>query len=205
MQPRTKRQKQVLKYLVDFIEEHGYEPSYQQIALHFKVKSKGGIARHIEALEKQGFVLRKHDSSGFHLTLLPEIGDSVYKIDWLEMRQDTENGEEEEPHPLFVPKLLFKTTPSKNTRIFRVPDDSMLDEHICEGDIALVEERNFARDRDCIVAMIKGEKAVLKNFYRDGANIDLRSANDNFETINISGDKIEILAVFRGLLRPLSY
>jgi len=204
MQPRTKRQKQVLKFLVEFIEEHGYEPSYQQIALHFNVKSKGGIARHIEALEKQGFILRKRDSSGFHLTLLPEISDSVYKIEWLEIPQDFEK-DYEKPLPVFVPKVLFKNTPSKNTRVFRVSDDSMIDEHILEGDIALVEERKFARDRDCIVALIKGEIPVLRNFYRDGANIDLRSANVDFESINISADKIEILAVFRGLLRPLNF
>jgi len=106
---------------------------------------------------------------------------------------------------MFVPKAMFKTPPPKSTKVFRVPDDSMLGEHICEGDIALVEEREFARDRDCIVAHINGENSVLKIFYRDGANIDLRSANPDFETINISGDKIEVLAVFRGLLRPVNY
>jgi repressor LexA len=56
MQPRTRRQKEVLDFIKRYIEKHGYEPSYQQIARHLGVSSKAGIARHIESLENQGFL-----------------------------------------------------------------------------------------------------------------------------------------------------
>lgn len=204
MQPRTKRQKEVLEYITDFIEDHGYQPSYQQIALHFGVKSKGGIAKHVESLEKQGLIRRKRDAAGFHLELMSEvsINNSVSKIEWLKLPETTED---EATPDLFVPLVLLKTHHPDNIRAFRVPDDSMLDNHICAGDIALVEKRTAVRDRDCIVALIDKKKAVLKTFHRFGADIELRSANDEFETIKISGDRMKVLGVFRGLLRPAIY
>ena len=204
--PRTKRQKEVLEYIIEFADDHGYAPSYQQIALHFGVKSKGGIARHVEALEKQGFVLRRHDSSGFHLELTSEIslGDSVCKIEWLKLPEISDN-KKPDTFDLFVPIMLLKTHPPEKIQAFRVFDNSMEDEHICEGDIALIEKRSFVRDRDSIVAIIDGQKAVLRNLFRHGAEIELRPANSEFENVTLSGDRIEILGVLRGLLRPSNY
>lgn len=204
MQPRTKRQKEVLEYITTFMYDHGYRPSYQQIALHFGVKSKGGIAKHVEALEKQGLILRKRDASGFYLELMSEgsINKSIGRVEWLKL-PSTSGENRSETCDLFVPLILLKAYDPKDIKAFRVPDNSMLDEHICSGDIALVEKRAFARDRDCVVALIDKRKAVLKNFYRDRSKIELRSANEEIETVKISGDRIDILAVFRGLLRPV--
>jgi repressor LexA len=56
MQARTRRQKEILSYITEFIENRGYEPSYQQIAKHFQIASKSAIAKHIAALEEQGLI-----------------------------------------------------------------------------------------------------------------------------------------------------
>jgi DNA-binding MarR family transcriptional regulator len=61
MQPRTQRQREILDYIQRFIERHGYEPSYAQIARHFGVSSKATIAKHIEALERIGYLRRDDD------------------------------------------------------------------------------------------------------------------------------------------------
>lgn len=79
----------------------------------------------------------------------------------------------------------------------------MIGKGIFEGDIVLIEKRSFVRDGDCIAASVEGKRTVLKNFYRAGAYIELRPANERYETIRLSADKIEIQGVFRGLLRPL--
>ena len=71
MQPRTKRQKEVFDYIKEYIERHGYEPSYQLIAWHLKGKSKAGIAKHIEALEAQGLLTRRRENNSFWLDLRP--------------------------------------------------------------------------------------------------------------------------------------
>src|ERR687886_338093 len=72
MQPRTQRQKQILDYITSFIERHGYEPSYAQIARHFGVSSKATIAKHIAALERRGLVSRQRSDGAFGLTVQQE-------------------------------------------------------------------------------------------------------------------------------------
>ncbi len=205
MQTRTKRQHEVLEYITDFINQRGYEPSYQQIARAIGVRSKGAIAKHIEALEKQGLISRKHENGSFSIDLIPQdsLTNSVCRIDWI---CDNASPDEsiESKDPFFLPKSILGASPRKRLSAFLVTDDSMLDEHICAGDIALIEERAFARDRDRVVALIDKKGAVLNRFYRQGANIELRPSNDKYEAIIVPADQIEIIGVFRGLLRPLS-
>ncbi len=204
MQARTKRQKEVFDYIKQYVEKHGYEPSYQLIARHLKVKSKAGVAKHIEALEAQGLLTRRRENGSFWLDLQPPetVADAVCEIEWLEIPKGSGFVEEWESLPLYVPKSLLGYQEPERLRAFRVVNDSMFDQHICEGDVALLEKRAYARDGD-IVAALTNRKIVLKQFYRDGANIELRPANDKYLTIKLPANKVEILGVYRGLIRPL--
>lgn len=206
MQARTRRQREILDYITEFIEKRGYEPSYQQIAKHFQIASKSAIAKHIVALEEQGLIARRRENGSFSLQLNPKkavTNDSVCAIEWLDVPSMDEFGEELETEPLFVPAFLLGRLQPDKIRAFVVPNDAMLEKQICEGDVALIEEKLFPRDGDCIVAVIENTGAVLKNFYRDGAFIELRPSNPDYETIRLSADKIEIKGIYRGLLRPL--
>jgi repressor LexA len=193
-----------LDYLTNFIEAQGYEPSYQQIARRFRIASKSAIANHISALERQGFVLRHHENGSFNLQIRPQssIADSVCEIHWIDIPQ-RENLEEWEQRPLFVSRFLLGVVVPEKIRAFRVRNDSMIEDHICEGDVALIEERSFARDGDCILAVLEKEQVALKRFYRDGAAIELRSANENYPVLRLPADKVLVKGVFRALLRPL--
>lgn len=205
MQPRTKRQKEVLEYITRYIEQHGYEPSYQQIAWQLGVSSKAGIAKHIASLEKQGLISRRRENGAFGLDVRPNksVVDVTHEIDWLEFSIEKTQIEDWENEPLYVPYFLLGHILPEKIRAFRVLNDAMLDEHICEGDIALVEKKQFARDGDCVVAIVDNKQVVMKNYYRAGAEIELRPANESYQTIVIAADQIEILGIFRGLLRPL--
>ncbi len=205
MQTRTKRQKEVLEYITLYIESHGYEPSYQQIARHFGVKSKAGIAKHISALESQGLLTRRRENGSFSLDLHPNksIAEMTHEILWLDVQNADLIPDDLEDEALFVPYFLLGYTSPEKIRAFRVRDNSMIDEQICEGDIALIEKKNFARDGDCVVGLIGKKSVVMKKFYRAGAEIELRSANEKFETVRSSADNVEVLGIFRGLLRPL--
>jgi repressor LexA len=205
MQPRTRRQKEVFDYIKQFVEKHGYDPSYQLIARHLKVASKAGIAKHIEALEAQGLLVRRRENGSFALDLRPAvtIADAVCEIEWLEVPTRAEFAEEWESQPLFVPKFIIGYQEPERLRAFRVTNDSMFDQHICEGDVALIEKRSYARDGDIVVA-VTNKRIVLKQFYREGANTELRPANDKYLTIKLPANKVEILGVYRGLIRPLT-
>ncbi len=203
MQPRTKRQKEVFDYIKQYIESHGYEPSYELIARHLAVTSKAGIARHIEALEAQGLLARRRENGSFWLDLRPvaTIADAVCEIEWLKISKDETYVEDWESQPLYVPKFLLGEQEPESLRAFRVTSDAMFDEHICEGDVALIEKRSYARDGD-IVAALTGKQIFLKQFYRDGAHIELRPANNDYITLKLPANKVEILGVYRGLIRP---
>ena len=205
MPTRTKRQREVLEFITRYIENHGYEPSYQQIAWHLGVRSKAGIAKHIAALESQGLLTRRRENGSFGLEIhgANSALESVCKIDWLELPHNVSFREDFEDAPLFVPIFMLGIYEAENLRAFRVPNDAMLDKNITEGDIALIEKRTFVRDGDLIAAIIEKNRAVLKNYYRTGAKIELRPANNCYETIILPADKIQIQGVFRGLLRPL--
>jgi repressor LexA len=205
MQPRTRRQKEVLEYIVRFIDKHGYEPSYQQIAWHLGVASKAGIAKHIQALENQGLIARRRENGSFNLEVRPKesFAETVCRVEWLDAPSDSAYREEWEDQPLFVPKFLIGFLAPEKVFAFRAPNDSMFDKGIYEGDIILIEKRTFVRDGDCIAATIEKKRTVLKNYYRAGAYIELRPANERYDTLRLTADKIDIQGVFRGLIRPL--
>lgn len=206
MQPRTKRQREVLDYITTFIEERGYEPSYQQIARHFRIASKSAIAKHVTALETQGFLSRHRENGSFGLHVRPKnsMVEAVCEIQWLELPFKDNFEEEWELEPIFVPKFLIGHNTPERLRAFRVRDNAMLNEQICEGDIALVEKRSYARDGDNVVVLIEDRSVALKTFFRLGANVELRPANENYASIHLPADKISIQGVVRGLLRLVS-
>ncbi|HEX9963260.1 MAG TPA: hypothetical protein VGB00_20175, partial [Pyrinomonadaceae bacterium] len=148
MQPRTRRQREILDFITEFISERGHIPSYQQIARKFKIASKSAIAKHIAAMEKQGILQRRREDGSFGLALRAEnlVNEAVCEIEWLELANAESFRENWEQEAIFVPKFLLGYYEPERIRAFRVPNDSMLDEHICEGDIALIEKRSFARD-----------------------------------------------------------
>lgn len=206
MQPRTRRQREILDFITEFIEERGHIPSYQQIARKFKIASKSAVAKHIAAMERQGILQRRREDGSYGLALRAEnlVNESVCEIEWLELSGAAESFSENwEQESIFVPKFLLGYYEPERIRAFRVPDDAMLDEHICEGDIALIEKRSFARDGAIVVAEAEN-RVFLKRFYRNGANIELRPANAAYQTIRLSAEKVSIQGVLHGLLRPLS-
>jgi SOS regulatory protein LexA len=205
MQPRTRRQREILDFINDYTERKGYKPSYQLIARHLGIASKSAVAKHIAALEKQGILQRRTENGSFTLDMHParSIADAVSEIEWLELPKTDAFCEEFENNPLFVPKFMLGFLDPSRIRAFRVTDDAMIDEHICEGDIALIEKRSFARDGACVVADVGG-RILLQRYYRLGAFIELRPANKNFAPLRVSAEKVSVYGVMRGLLRPLS-
>jgi repressor LexA len=204
MQPRTKRQREVFEYIDSFIKERGYEPSYQQIARHFHIASKSAIAKHIAALERQGLLARLRDNGSFNLQIRPKssVDEAVCEIDWLDVPPDAGYKEDWQHGSIFIPRFLIGFFQPEKISAFRVRNDSMIEENICEGDVALVEKRTFARDGDCVVALIEKDRVVMKYFYRQGAIIELRPANKDYVSIHLSAEKVQVKGVFRSLLRP---
>jgi len=205
MLPRTQRQKEVLDYITRFLAKHGYEPSYAQIARYFGVSSKATIAKHISALEKRGLIEREHQPGRFRLKVKVEeaSADAVCEVTLLgriaagvpiDVIEDTET--------ICVPRFLLGRVRPDRIYALRVKGDSMIDEHICDGDIALIESRSEARDGEIVVAFIDHARTTLKRLFRFGDEVELRPSNPQVETIRVHASKVEIQGIFRGLMRP---
>lgn len=205
MQARTRRQKEVFDYIKHYVEKYGNEPSYQMIARHLGVSSKAGIARHIKALEAQGLIKRRRENGSFWLDLgqADSISNAVCEIEWLNVPRLEVSVEDWEDAPLFVPRFLLGYQEPENLRAWRVGDDAMRDRQICEGDVAIIEKREYARDGSVVAALIEKKETVLRQFFRVSAHIELHSAAADYETIKLPANKVEVLGIFRGLLRPI--
>ena len=73
MRTRSRRQREILEFIIEFVENEGYEPSYSRIARHCGLSSKGGVARHIAELEKKGLIKRTREQGSFSLEIFPAI------------------------------------------------------------------------------------------------------------------------------------
>jgi repressor LexA len=206
MLPRTQRQKEILDFITRFLDRHGHQPSYTQIARHFGVKSRATIAKHITALEKRGLLARQHEDGSFGLNVKVEdnSADSLCEVKLLgriAAGAPLEVVECEERIP--VPRFLLGRVKPDRVYALRVKGDSMIDEHICDGDIALIENRTDARDGEIVVALlIEDNQATLKRLYRRGMYIELQPANSQLQPLTVPANEVRVQGIFRGLLRP---
>lgn len=207
MHAQTRRQREVLDFIVRYIESHGYRPSYQVIARHMGVRSRAGIARIVKDLESQGLLTRRRENGHFYIDLGKRTGPADTAegtmVEWLDVSADGEHREAWQNTPFALPAFMLGDYEPASIRAFRVTDDAMANENIFEDDIALIEAREFARDGQRVVAVLNKKNAVLRKYYRAGADIELRTADDNGEVIRIAANRIEIKGVFRGILRPM--
>jgi repressor LexA len=197
MKTLTKRQREILEFISDYIQKKGYKPSYQQIAIHFSLSSKAGIAKHIANLEKKGFIRRRRNERNFSIEIIsPEIiEESICRVEWFE-------NSDEDTMPFFISKSLINLFGDEQMFAFRVPDDSMIEEHIVEGDIALVERKNFAPDRALVLAETK-EQFLIRHYFYQGSSIELRAGKSN--SIFLPPHKVKIHGVVRAFLRTRLY
>jgi len=204
MLPRTQRQKDILDYITRFSERNRYEPSYAQIARHFGVKSRATIAKHIAALERRGLLTRTHEDGSFALSVKVDDPDALCQVKLLgRIAAGTPLDVVESDETLSVPRFLLGRVKPERVYALRVKGDSMIDEHICDGDIALIENRTEARDGEIVVALlIQDNQATLKKLYRRGTNVELHPANSQLQPLTLPANQVSVQGIFRGLLRP---
>lgn len=205
MHAQTRRQREVLDFIIRYIESHGYRPSYQVIARHMGVSSRAGIARIVGDLESQGFLQRRRIDGHFTITLpkdeVTTASGSV--INWLETLNKAKNADHLDRHSFALPGFMLGEHQAEDIRAIPVLDDALADIGIFVGDVALIELRSFARDGDIVAAIVKKGDPILRKFYRSGAEIELCTPDEVEPNICISADKVQIVGKFRGLLRPI--
>jgi repressor LexA len=204
MQTRTRRQREVLEFISRYIDSHGFEPSYQLIARHLGITSKAGVAKHVRALESQGLLKTRNENGQFSLEVTGFNGPAreEYQIEWLDCTHE-DWPEEWDKRPFPVPDFMLGSLESDRVCAILVTDTSLEQDQICEGDVVLLERKAFVRDGDIVAASVKGATPVVRRFFRNGSKVELRTSDDDEKAVSATGDKVKVLGVYRGLIRPI--
>ncbi|MGH7198955.1 MAG: transcriptional repressor LexA, partial [Planctomycetaceae bacterium] len=178
----------------DKIINRGYGPTVREIGSHFGIRSPNGVMCHLKALEKKGLISREsHMSRAIQLsdpprakTNLPLAG-QIAAGNPVEAVQDAEQVD-------FAP--LFE---SDDHFCLRVKGDSMIEDQIAEGDYVVIRRQETCRDGEIVVALVDGQEATLKRFYREAGRVRLEPANSTMRPIFSSN--VEVLGVVAGVVR----
>lgn len=199
----TPKQLAVLQALRNFRKTHGYSPTMQELAdlLHL---SKVTVFEHVQALERKSLLLReRHKARSLSVdptTRLPGEGSSsdLPLCGSIAAGQPIESTET--PDTLNVSDLFASRA---GTFALRVRGDSMIEDHIADGDYVIIERRHTAHDGEIVVALLEDGSATLKRYFREKDRIRLQPANGSMRPIYVRQD-VQIQGVLIGVLRSFS-
>ena len=199
--PLTKRQREILSYLTSYVGDNGYAPSFEEIAAQFNYSSLATVHEHLSNLERKGYIKRSYNESRAIEILpsdnqpraieVPLLGSVAAGLPIEEMA----TGES-----ICVPDSFVRRAGSHYA--LKVRGNSMIDEHIRDGDVVVVQERRSADNGEMVIAMTHGTAATVKKFYRErDGRIRLQPANETMAPIYIHENDISIQGVVVGVLR----
>ena len=202
----TKRQKEVLDYLVGFLNKNGYSPSFEEIANSLKLTSLATVHKHLSTLEKKGFIRRGYNQSrSIEVMQLPKpIREQVLERHVVELPlagriaagRPLEAVEEHETIS------LADFARGQNTFVLQVLGESMRDDHILYGDFIVVEQTQVANPGEIVVALVGEDQATVKRFYREpGGKVRLQPANSQMSPIILQATDVKIQGRVVGVLR----
>ena len=196
----TRRQKEILEYLNEYIDREGYAPTIEEIAEHFSLRSLATVHKHLTNLQEKGLIRRAWNRSRalelvptevkVHAVELPLLG-RVAAGSPIEAIDASET--------IFVPENMIGR---RETYVLQVKGDSMIEEQIRDGDYVIVENRTTADDGEMVIALLDGENVTLKKLYREGGGqVRLQPANARLEPMVVDQDRLRVQGVVIGVLR----
>ena len=202
----TEKQKKILEFIENFIKLYGYPPSIRDICRDFDISSPRGVAKHLESLEKKGYIERTGVSRGIRVLKSPdgtsiEPGSDVVMLPVIgtiaagEAVQAIQAEEENIPVPLWMIRRGFEYY------ILKVTGNSMIDSHIISGDFVIIRKQEWANNGDIVVALIDEEYATLKKYENEGQKIRLIPSNPDMLPMVIETSRVKIQGKLSGILR----
>lgn len=199
MLPLTKRQREILDYLSEFIQQHGYAPSLEEVGRRFGLSSLATVHKHLTNLQEKGFIKRAWNRSrsvelvptrtGGRAVELPLLG-YVAAGAPIEAISTAES--------IAVPEDLVGKL---DTYVLRVRGDSMIDEQIRDGDLVIVEDRKTAENGEMVIALLSGSDVTLKKFYRENGRVRLQPANPAMQPLLMPAEQVQVQGVVIGVMR----
>ena len=196
MKPLTKKQKQVLDFVKDYIAEYGTSPTIEEVRRELKLKAVSTIHEHLNTLKEKGYLSKNENSS---ISINPTKDEKVvveipiigriaagFPIKAIEDTLGT----------VSVPNTNFKNP--KNHYALRVSGDSMIEEGIFDGDIVVIKKQSVAENGQTVVAIIDDNQATLKKLYREKDRFRLEPRNQKMlplfrKDVEIRGVVVQVI------------
>lgn len=175
----TQRQKQVLQFITSYSGDNGYPPSQREIARHLKVSGTLPVMKHLDALERKGYIRRDSVNRGITLKTAPVTPSISLPIVGTVRAGHLSPAIEDIQGYFSVDPMAIK---GSDCFFLRVSGESMINAGILDGDLALIRPQPTADNKDTVVAMIDGE-VTLKWFYKEQDHIRLQPANATMQPI----------------------
>lgn len=195
----TKRQKQLIDYLNNYISDHGYAPTLAEVGAYFGLSSLATVHKHLHNLEQKGFIKRQHNHSRALEVSPSEKRDGRGTLKLLgQVAAGAPIEAIESNETISVPDDFIRRD---NTFCLRVKGDSMIEDGIRDGDYIIVEGRDNADNGETVVALI-GNEATVKKFFREpDGKVRLQPANSTMQPIMVGEGDLAIRGVVVGLMR----
>ena len=197
--PLTKKQKEILDFIEGFAGDHGYAPSFEEIADHFGYGSLATVHEHLENLQAKGYIRKGYNESRSIEVVPAEMKVSAIP---LELMGNVAAGEPIEAiadqETVAVPEDMLGRG---EHYVLRVNGDSMIEEQIRDGDYLVVKQRDTANNGEMVVALVDQESATVKKFYREGDRIRLQPANEAMEPMYFGPDRVLVQGIVVGVIR----
>jgi len=192
----TKRQREIYEYLKNHIRSRGYAPSIVEIGKQFHLSSPATVHKHLIHLKNKGLIRKKQNLSRA-IEIIPEPSNTLSypvlgeiaagkPIEALDQREVLD---------------LLPDTEDKDVFVLRVQGNSMIEDHIQNGDYVIVERRNVAENGETVVALIDNDRATLKRFYRENNRIRLQPAHPDMKPIFVREGDFAIQGIVISVLR----
>jgi repressor LexA len=222
----TAKQRALLLFIHDRLEETGVSPSFEEMKTALDLKSKSGIHRLITALEERGFLRRlPHKARALEVLRMPDAATPKARepfkpavIENLNYADPKPSGMGEESVPILgriaagtpisaiqheqdrvnVPPSMLR---GGEHFALEVQGDSMIEAGILDGDTVIISRCDDAPNGEIVVALIEDEEATLKRIRKKGNSIALEAANPAYETRIFGPHQVKVQGKLTGLLR----
>ena len=198
--PLTKRQRQILDYLNGYSAEHGYAPSFEEIAEEFNYNSLATVHEHLSNLERKGYIKRSYNESRAIEILPSDVTPRSVELPLLgAVAAGFPIEEATVQETVAVPQDFVRR--GGNHYVLRVRGQSMIEDQIADGDIVVVHDRQSAENGEMVIAMID-ESATVKRYYRErDGRIRLQPSNESMAPIYVQENQMRIQGIVVGVLR----
>ncbi len=182
----TKSQKNILDFIKTHIEKNGYSPTLKEIGEYFEYSTPSTVHEYLKILAEKGFITKDRYRAR-SIALKEDFGAMVQ----IQLAGTITAGEPieaiQEQQTIAVPQS--KLPRNGNVFALRVSGNSMIDEHIHDGDVVLVKQQEVARNGERVVALIDNYEATLKKLYKERGRVRLQPANSAYEPIIITKER----------------